>query len=183
MKQKTNKKNQPKQYFEQVPRKAVYGFLIAFALAAVLLLLLVPHFKPLQVASYQQIQDAHHDIIKAYFVSSTTCKNDVEDETARVKEFNHYFKVNQYANRAIIRGCNDGDMMLAKDDNGKWQRTNVNIILNFRQNPEWQKACLIDDITTVDTKVHPENRSIDAFNLQICDSLSKENYIHAWFAR
>jgi hypothetical protein len=180
MKQKT-KKTRPKQYFEQVPRKVVYGFLAVFAIAAVLLLLLVPHYKPLQLASDQQLQDAHHDIIKAYFLASTVCRNDVEDKTARVKEFNQYFKVNQYANRAVIRGCNDGDSMLAKDDNGKWQRTDVNIILSSRQNPEWQKACLIDDITTAVSKVRPENRSIDAFNLQLCDSLSKENYIQAWF--
>lgn len=179
-KQKTEDK---KQYFEQVPRKLVYGLLVVFALIALSLLALVPHYKTSQIATDQQIQDAHHDIIKAYFVANTTCKKDVEDKTTRVKEFNQFFKVNQYANRAVIRGCNDGDFMLAKDDTGKWQRTDVNIILSSRQNPEWSKACLIDDITTADAKVRPENNSIDAFNLKLCDSLNKENYIHAWFAR
>jgi hypothetical protein len=182
MKKKSKTKKQQKQYFENVPRKWVYGILAVLALIAAVLFLSLPHYKPLKLASDQQIQDAHHDVIQKFFVSTTTCKNDVEDKAARIKEFNQYFKVNKYANRAVIRGCNDADMLLVKGEDSQWQPSNVNIILDFGQNPEWQKACLIDDITKTDTKVRPENNSIDANNLKLCDSLIKESYIHAWFA-
>ena len=172
---------EPKQYFEQIPRKFVYAFIIVFAVVAALLFLCVPHYKPLQLASAQQTQDAHRDIIRKYFLQSTTCKDDTRDKTAHVKEFNRYFETNKYGNRAVIRGCNDADAMLFKDDSGKWQRSDVNITLNTRQNPEWQKACLIDDITKADTKVRPENSAIDAGNLEICENLAKESYVEVNF--
>ncbi|MGH7241759.1 MAG: hypothetical protein ACREGB_05675 [Candidatus Saccharimonadales bacterium] len=167
----------PKQYFTNVSRKLVYGCLAVFFVIALALFLCVPHYKPLQLASTQQIMDAHRDIIHTYFLSETTCKDDSVDHTTRVKTFNKYFRVNQYANRAVLRGCNNADVMLAKDDAGKWQKTDVNIVLSSRQNPQWQKACLIDDITPADTKVRPENNAIDAFNLQLCNQLAKQSYI------
>jgi hypothetical protein len=111
-------------------------------------------------------------------VASTTCRNDTRSHEDRVKQFNKYFKVNKYANRAVIRGCGDADSLLAKADNGTWHKTSVNIILSSRQNPWWQKECLIDDITTADTVVRPENRSIDQFNYDICNHLLRESYVH-----
>jgi hypothetical protein len=166
-----------KRYLQNIPRKVIYwplGVLLVLVLA---LFLFVPHYKPVHVASNDELSAAHKAIIQRYFLASTICLNDNRDKTDRIKEFNKYFKVNQYANRAVIRGCNDNDTLLVKDDQGKWQRTDVNIVLNTRQNPQWQKACYIDDITVADTKVRPENSSIDANNLHICDSLAKESYI------
>lgn len=177
MPQPSKQKTEPKQYFTQIPRKLVYGCLVVFALIALALFLCVPHYKPLKIASLQQLTDAHRDIIHAYFVSETTCQNDTVDHNTRVKTFNKYFAVNRYANRAVMRGCNDSDVLLAKDDAGKWQKTDVNIVLSSRQNPQWQKACLIDDITTADSKVRPENASIDAFNLESCERLAKQSYV------
>lgn len=174
---KSKQTAQPKQYFTNISRKLVYSCLAAFALIALALFLCVPHYKPLEVASQQQIMDAHRDIIHAYFVSETTCANDTVDKVTRVKTFNKYFAVNQYANRAVMRGCNDSDVLLAKDDAGKWRKTDVNIVLSSRQNPQWQKACYIDGITTADTKVRPENSAIDAFNLSLCDRLAKQSYV------
>ena len=174
---KTKQTAPPKQYFTGISRKLVYGCLAVFAVIALALFLCVPHYKPLKLASLQQIQDAHRDIIQTYFVSETSCAHDSTDQATRVKTFNKYFKVNQYANRAVMRGCNDGDVMLAKDDAGKWQKTDVNIVLSSRQNPQWQKVCYIDDITTADTKVRPENGAIDAFNLSLCNRLAKQSYV------
>lgn len=178
---KPEQTTEPKQYLQNISRRLVYGGLIAFALIAGTLFVAVPHYKPVKLASLNDLQNAHHDIIKQYFVAATTCKHDNRDKTDRIKTFNKYFKVNQYGNRAVLRGCNDADQMLAKDDTGKWITTDVNIVLSARQNPEWQKACLILDITTADTNVRPENTSIDANNLKVCDSLGKQSYIQQWF--
>lgn len=171
-----NDKNK-RRYFNSVPRRHVYGGLALLSVIVLGLFLFVPHYKPLALASDADINQAHKDIIRQYFVASTTCRDDTRSHAERVKEFNKYFKVNKYANRAVIRGCNDTDFMLAKDDSGKWQKTDVNVILSLRLNPKWQKECLIDDITTADTKVRPENKSIDSFNYNICNSLLKESYL------
>jgi len=165
-------------YFERLSRRWVYGSLLGLLILAVGLLLFVPHFKPLTLASQDEINQAHHDIINKYFLKDTLCPaGDNLSHDQRVKSFNAYFKVNQYANRAVVRGCNDTDQMLAKMDNGKWLPTDVNIRLDTRQNPQWQKECLIDDITVADDKVRPENGSIDAFNLSTCNKLRRESYI------
>jgi hypothetical protein len=176
-KKEIKKANFEKRYLQAIPRKAVYWPLGILAIIALGLFLFVPHYKPVKVASNDEIGAAHQAIIRRYFLVSTICPTDDLSKTDRIKSFNRYFKVNRYANRAVIRGCNDADTLLVKDDNGKWQRTDVNIILSSRQNPEWQKVCYIDDITVADTKVRPENRSIDANNLAICDTLAKESYI------
>ena len=175
-KQKTNNQ-EPKQYFQQVPKKPVYIGLAVLAVIVLGIFLFVPHYKPLHVVSPQQSTDAHRAIIQRYFLASTICANDNESKIDRIKEFNQYFRVNQYGNRAVMRGCNDGDTLLVKDDHGAWQRTDVNIVLSSRQNPEWQKACYIDDITVADSKVRPENSSIDSNNLRLCKSFAKESYI------
>jgi len=175
-------KPEPKRYLEQLPRKWVWGGVGVFAVIALLLFLCVPHYKPLKLATDQQMQQAHQQIIGRYFLASTVCQNDTMTHDQRVAAFNQYFKVNDYANRAVIRGCNDADTLLAKAEGGSWQRTNVNIRLDARQNPSWQKACLIDGITTADTVVRPENASIDAHNLQVCNDLRRQSYIEVHFS-
>lgn len=169
--------NKQQTYLNSLPRKWVYGSLVVLTLLAVALFLFVPHYKPLKLATMDEVNQAHHDIIHAYFLKETRCQNDNRSARDRILEFNKYFKVNKYANRAVIRGCNDSDLMLARADSNKWLVTEVNITLNTRQNPVWQQACLIDDITTADTKVRSENASIDDHNLSVCDKLRKESYI------
>lgn len=171
----------PKQYLQQISRRAVYGSLVILAIVATGLFLLVPHYKPLKLATSDDFSTAHRQIIKQYFVTETTCKKDSLSRVDRVKTFNAYFKVNGYANRAVIRGCNDADTLLAKNDAGDWFRTDVKIMLSDRQDPQWQKACLIDDITTTDTKVRLKNTDVDANNLKVCDSLVKQSYIDMLF--
>jgi hypothetical protein len=155
----------------------VYGGLVVFALIAGLLFIAVPHYKPLKLASTQEIQDAHHDIIKQYFVDATTCKHDNRGKTDRVKTFNKYFGVNQYNNRAVFRGCQDTDVFLTKTDAGKWVKTGVKLDLSKGLSTELQKACMVGDIT----KTHGTSNSADANNRKICDSLSKQSYIQQWF--
>lgn len=105
---KTREKSEPKQYLQGLSRRWVYGGLSAFALVVILLFLCISHYKPLRLATDNEIGQAHHGIIKQYFV-------------------------------------------------------------------------VADDTTTADTKVCPENSSIDANNLRICDSLGKLSYIQQWF--
>lgn len=174
---KKSKTAEPKHYLEQLPHTWVWSGVGVFAVVALLLFLCVPHYKPLKLASAAEIQQANHHIVAQYFLASTVCPTDNISHDERVASFNKYFKVNQYANRAVIRGCNDADTLLAKADDGTWQRTDVNIRLDTRQNPSWQKACLIDGITTADTVVRPENASIDKFNLQTCNSLRRQSYV------
>jgi hypothetical protein len=182
----TKTKRQPKQYFERVPRKTVYGLLLVFAVCAALLFLCVPHYKPLKLASDQQIQDAHHNIIKHYFLSETNCENDSRDRADRIKTFNKYFKVNQYANRAVFRGCNDNDKLLAQDDAGKWQYVAIDYDLDYGLLMETARSCQIQDIVKQN---HEEILKIDHIGgaeqlptedemlKERCDSLAKESYI------
>jgi hypothetical protein len=60
--------------------------------------------------------------------------------------------------------------LLAKID-GSWQATQVNLNLDSRANPRWQKACIIGDITRTDVTVRPENSSIDTDNYKLCRAL------------
>jgi|GEM_PF-2880929 len=175
--EKTLNKLTQDRYFTSVKRVHFYSAVGVIVLILLAVLLFVPHNKPLHYASDQELQQAHHDVIMKYFQQSTNCKDDNRSKDSRIQTFTKYFNVNQFANRAVVRGCNDMDTLYAKMDDGNWQPTAVNIVLSARQNPTWQKACLIDDITKADNKVRPENNSIDAHNLQVCDKLRKTSYI------
>ncbi len=125
------------------------------------------------VASGKQLEAARVDIMNQYLTASSTGCTDPSDPispAARVTVFYKYLRVNAHADRAVIRGCNNADTLLAYL-HGKWVRTEVNMNLDARANPTWQKACDITDITVADTKVRWENSSIDAFNLQMCQAL------------
>jgi len=50
-------------------------------------------------------------------------------------------------------------------------QTEVNLNLSSRANPVWAEACEASDILTPDTVVRPENSSIDATNLKLCQGL------------
>lgn len=126
-----------------------------------------------QAASGTQLEASRKAIADTYLAASSTECSDATDPISpadRVAAFYKYLRVNSHNNRAVIRGCNDGDTLLARI-NGEWQKTTVNISLDRRANPVWQRACDITDITRADTKVRPENRSIDSINLELCDGL------------
>ncbi len=136
-----------------------------------------PRFTP---ASQAEIAKALADVTQQFEAkSSTECKDTTDPikPQDRVAVFKKYLKVNRFANRAVIRGCNDIDGLLAKGVDGKWFRTTVNVSLDKRAAKLWQAECLIDDITVADDKVRPENTTIDVFNLVYCRKLSEQELV------
>lgn len=130
----------------------------------------------LQLASIEEKEDAKTEITDKYLqVSSTACSDpsDPVKPQDRVDVFKSYLKVNGYANRAVIRGCNDIDALLYKNKSGDWVLSTVNVSLDRRANPKWQKECLIQDITRADTVERPENKSLDNVNNELCNQLPK----------
>jgi hypothetical protein len=128
----------------------------------------------LRIATYEEKAKAEADISDKFLAKSSLQCTDLSDPIMpkeRVAIFKQYLKVNAYANRAVIRGCNNVDNLLYKDKTGDWILSAVNITLDSRMNPEWQKACLIQDITRADSVVRPENKSIDTINLETCQGL------------
>lgn len=131
-------------------------------------------------ASPSPMQKARDAVTKQYlYESSSGCKDpsDPIKPAERGGVFEKYLKVNARLNRAVIRGCNDRDSLLALAPDGTWQVTTVNISLDARANPLWSKACFVDDILVADDTVRPENASIDEFNLQACTALAKLNIL------
>ena len=131
-------------------------------------------------ASLSPMQKARDAVTKQYLYESSTGCKDLSDPikpSERVAVFEKYLRVNERLNRAVIRGCNDRDSLLALAPNGTWQTTTVNISLDARANPAWAKACFVDDILGADDTVRPENASIDEFNLQACTALAKLNIL------
>lgn len=130
----------------------------------------------LHLASTEEKVKAETEITDKYLrVSSTDCSDpsDPVKPQDRVDVFKSYLKVNGYANRAVIRGCNDIDALLYKNKAGEWVLSTVNISLDSRANSKWQKECLIQDITRADIIERPENKSIDDTNYELCSQLPK----------
>jgi hypothetical protein len=139
-----------------------------------------PQLSKIHIASGAELELARTQISEQYLeASSTKCTNpsDPIKPFDRIAVFYKYLRVNRYANRAVIRGCNNSDTLLAKVQSGRWEPTFINVSLDLRANPAWQKACLIDDITVADNAVRPENNSIDLFNLEACNYLKVHNQI------
>lgn len=158
------------------------GFLVAGALLLCGAYCIGRYSVSRQLASGDMLEQARQDIVKQYLAaSSTACTNpsDPIQPQARAAVFYQYLRVNRYADRAVIRGCNDTDTLLAKTARG-WEQTSVNISLDLRANPAWQRACRITDITRADTVVRPENSSIDAFNLKECNYIATYNRVPTW---
>jgi hypothetical protein len=133
----------------------------------------------LAVASGVRLESARAAITKQYLAASSTDCTDPSDPVApgaRVAVFYKYLRVNLHADRAVIRGCDDHDSLLAYID-GSWQTTQVNMSLDTSANPVWQRACDIMDITRADTKVRPENSTIDADNLKLCNALANNKIL------
>jgi hypothetical protein len=129
------------------------------------------------VASGTAIEKSRDQITKEYLeVSTTDCKNDDLTQVGRVAVFYKYLRVNLHNNRAVIRGCNNSDTLLAHID-GKWQATSVNMNLDASANFNWQRACDIVDITRTDKVARLENVSIDANNLKMCNALKNDKIL------
>lgn len=130
------------------------------------------------LATQAQIDQAKKDITAQYLDASAV--NCVDPKTNRPTTATAVFQiaVNAYANRATVRACNQGDRLLAKL-NGKWVATEVNINLNARANPAWARACYASDLLVFDTVVRPENNSIDASNLKMCQALQNGKILTA----
>jgi hypothetical protein len=123
------------------------------------------------VASGTQLEASRQAITQQYLTdgaANSMCGSAGSPVSAET--FYKYLRVNVHNDRAVIRGCNNADLLLAKI-NGKWQKTEVNMNLDTRVNPDWQQACDITDITIADTVIRPENQSIDATNLKLCKGL------------
>lgn len=131
-----------------------------------------------ELASQSEIKSAKAAISAKFKATECGDTTDAATISGRQEVFDQYLKVNSYANRAVIRGCDDADSLLAKDPiSGEWQLTNINVSLDRRTNPAWQAECLITDITTADDAVRPENTSIDAYNLVGCRKLQEREQI------
>jgi hypothetical protein len=109
-----------------------------------------------------QLEASRKSIADAYLVNCS--------DPALTARFYKYLRVNIRNTRAVVRDCNGGDHLLARI-NGVWRVTTVNMALDARVNPTWQRACDITDITRADDRTRPENRSIDANNLGLCNAL------------
>ncbi len=129
-----------------------------------------------RIATLEEKAKAITEVKNAYLAKSSIDCTDPTDPIKpgdRVAVFEKYLQVNAYANRAVIRGCNNVDMLLYKDKSGAWMASNVNLALDRRANPKWQKECLIADITRADSVMRPENRSIDTINFESCQKLPR----------
>jgi hypothetical protein len=149
------------------------GFITVFKAGANQLQQAVP-----AVATGAQLEASRAAIAKQYLTdgaANTPCTS-AGSMPVSAATFYQYLRVNLHNNRAVIRGCNNADWLLAKID-GRWQETGVNVDLDLRANPQWQKACDIADITRADTVVRPENRSIDHFNQKLCEGLQQNKIL------
>lgn len=139
------------------------GFVIGWSLR--------PHPAQLPLATAEQKEHAVQEISRLYRAANTTGCSDPSDPKKlqdRIAVFTAYLRVNSYANRAVMRGCNNADYLLAKTKAGSWVRTNVSLALDARVNARWQQECLIQDITVTDTEIRPENTSLDNLNFEEC---------------
>ena len=155
------------------------GIIVAILAGVGIGLLVAPKPQAISLASQADINNAYRTITEQYYYSDKTLCSDPNgmiSETEALTYFKKYLKINGYANRAVVRFCvkntSYSDALLAKDKSGNWFLTEVNMNLSTRVNPKWQKQCLIQDITTPDTVVRPENQSIDDMNFQSCEKLA-----------
>ena len=123
------------------------------------------------VANGTILENSRNNVAKQYLEASTAnCANDTANEAERVTTFYKYLRVNLHNDRAVIRGCNDKDTLLAYID-GRWQKTDVQLNLDDDANLNWQRACDVEDITRTETKARPENADADKSNLKVCRGL------------
>lgn len=134
--------------------------------------------EPMLLASAEQKESAKQTISALYLSGQPTESSCVDAADPALQQelaetVYKYLQVNGYANRAVLRICDGSDRLIAKTSNGSWIMTDVNLNLDARANPAWQKECLIQDITIEDTEMRPENASIDSSNLAICKKIKK----------
>jgi hypothetical protein len=137
-----------------------------------------PRYTLASQAELAAAKDAISDQFKAASSTGCTDSSDPIKPADRQAVFDKYLRVNKYANRAVIRGCNDIDKLLIKNPvTDKWEKTSINISLDTSANPAWQVECLIDDITKADDQVRSENSSIDTGNLVGCRIIKEREQV------
>lgn len=153
-----------------------------FALVALAAGLVIGYFAnnimQAKLPTAQQIEQTKNDIAKLYkgkTVDACWQVNNGPNLGVGKYELNYrYLRINRQLNRAIITDCGESDTLLYKNKANEWVKTDINVTLNNRVNPVWQKACEIQDITVADDQVRPENSSIDEMNLQECKQISQQ---------
>jgi hypothetical protein len=129
--------------------------------------------KPRPIASGTALEKSRSMITEAFLESSTTgCKDDDLTQVGRTAVFYKYLRVNLHNDRAVIRGCNNHDTLLAYV-NGKWQATGVLLNLDGTASPGWQKACDVADITRTETELHVEDIPTAGNNYALCRQLQQ----------
>lgn len=155
------------------------SYLVIASLALLLIgigigLLVSPLLEP-RTASSNDIENAKQAIISTLKENSVEAcwrvNNGANLAAGKFELTYRNIRINKLANRAIVTDCSNYDTLLAKNSAGEWVETTVNIMLDNRVNPEWQKECLVEDITVADDTVRPENSSIDEMNLAECKQL------------
>ncbi len=111
----------------------IIALTIGIALGVGLESALVPQPIQLNLASAAEKENARQDIARMYLTNngSINCTDPTDPikPQDRTSVFNKYLQVNGYVNRAVVRGCNNVDQLLAKTKNGEWVMTNVNVNL------------------------------------------------------
>lgn len=129
-------------------------------------------------ASAQEIEQAKNEISALYKDKAVDAcwrvNNGANLATGKYELTYRNITINNATNRAVITDCAENSTLLAKNSDGQWVETTVNITSFGRVNPTWQKECGIEDITVADDQVRPENISIDEMNLEECKQLNQQ---------
>lgn len=188
---KTKAAPKVKKTVKNTKKQPVWALPVLFGLAGLFVGIIAGYYIPKDtsvdpryvLASKSELRAAETAITNKFINESSIGCTDPTDPVSpddRVEVFKKYLKVNKYANRAVIRGCNDIDSLLAKNPiTGEWGATTVNVSLDTRANTAWQHECLIDDITKTDTVSRPENESIDVYNFVDCRKLLEREQVYS----
>jgi len=96
-----------------------------------------------------------------------------ESEPIKKVDYDHYRKINQYANRVVARNCASQDAMYFVNRAGEWQVSRVNIVQEFASAKSWLSACYLDDILPIRDKQPESNKYISERNLVECEYIAK----------
>lgn len=95
------------------------------------------------------------------------CENDERANKERVEEFDTYLRVNKEENRALIRGCEGIDRVLALNKDGVWFAL-FTIDADGAQDNEVRRACGIEDITTGSDELGRTNDEASNAAIALC---------------
>jgi hypothetical protein len=158
--------------------KSIYIFALIILIVGFAAGYFANNLTQMKPATAQEIEQAKNEIADIYRDKSVAAcwrVNDGPNLASEKYELTYRnIQINQRVNRAIITDCSEYSTLLAKNSDGKWVATSVNITNFNRVNPVWQKECGIEDITVADDVVRPENSTIDETNLEKCKQLNQQ---------